>query len=115
MGIYRSDYIIYGWKIKGTPKTKDGNPINFFGDKFLPYVEGHPGIEHIIVPYVNPDGNSGRDTVFGLRLAYSTEGWNFQNLNFGELDAEEVKAKYKELFDEEVDTEPEILIFTHLS
>lgn len=49
MGVDRTDYIIYGWKLPYGLKNSDGNEIDFFEDKYLPYVEGHKGIQYTII------------------------------------------------------------------
>jgi len=46
MGLSRTDYIVYGWKLPLNMTDKDGNEINFWDDKFLPYIEGHKGEEY---------------------------------------------------------------------
>jgi hypothetical protein len=44
MGLYRTDYIVYGWKL---PKEIYG--FDYWDEKYLPYIEGHPGIKYQII------------------------------------------------------------------
>jgi len=103
MGLYRTDYIVCGWKL---PKEIEG--FDYWDDKNLPYVEGHKGVEYTIV--LDDDY-----LVFGKLIAISSE-WNFNVLNFDNLNTEEIKEKYREIFN--VDggvSEPYVFIFSHYS
>ena len=108
MGVDRTDYIIYGYKLPYNIK-------NLLDDKFLPMIEGHEGEEFIIVT----DGMCGQYNVFGILIESggdTYEGWDFVPLDFKNLDAEKVKSKYREIFelkeDEQID-EPYLFIFSH--
>jgi len=109
MGVYRSDYIVYGYKLAYDSK------IDWYSDKFLPMVEGRVGEEFSLII----DFMSGGYVVFGVVLLSggdSYEGWNFVDLNFGSLDSEKVKLRYKELFDLGDDVEdPSLFIFSNFS
>lgn len=67
------------------------------------------------------DGMGGDYTVFGLNLNHGGdkyEGWDFVHLDFKNLNAEKVKAKYREVFDvplDEIISEPYLFIFSHFS
>ena len=62
---------------------------------------------------------SGEYIVFGLKLCQAGEdgnGWGFTYLDFGTLDGDKVKARYKEVFDiipEGVIPDPYLFIFSH--
>ena len=108
MGLYRTDYIVYGWKLPLLMKDKDDNLINFWDDKFVPYTEGHKGVEYTIVRDFDK-----KHLVFGKVMGVNCDGWDYENLNLI-LDAEEVKNKYKEVFGVEgVVAEPYLFIFSH--
>ena len=48
MGVDRRDYIILGYKLAGS-FPKDNNLNLYEDEKLLPYIEGHKGIEHVIM------------------------------------------------------------------
>jgi len=111
MGVYRRDYIIYGWNL-----PYDLKGVDWYDDKFLPLIEGHEGEDFALIL----DGMAGVYAVFGLLIqeADEDEGWDFQNLNIPYLNSEEVKKKYIEVFGLESNTElaePNLFIFTHFS
>lgn len=116
MGVDRTDYIIYGYKMPYDYPTSKG--VNIWDDKkFLPYIEGWKGEDYSLIQ----DGMGGEYCVFGLRIAHASEPDGF---TFIELPAEgwpnkinEVKAKLNEVFgfnDAELG-EPKVLIFSHYS
>ena len=91
MGVYRIDYIVYGWKLPYELKNKNGK-IDLWADKFLPYIEGHKGVEYTLIS----DGICGEYNVFGKLLNHAEsdgDGWGFTNLNLAKMDAEELKIK----------------------
>lgn len=112
MSVDRTDFIVYGWKLPYKLKNENGE-IDLWADKFLPFIEGHKGVEYTLIS----DGMSGEYNVFGKLIAHATDdgnGWGFKNLDFTATNSEEVKSKYKELF--EIDTspsEPYLFIFSH--
>ena len=109
MGLYRTDYIVYGWKLPLLMKDKDGNTINFRDNKFLPYIEGYKDIKYIIVRDFNK-----KHLVFGKLMGINSDGWNYENLNMSHINSEEVKNKYREVFDVESEiSEPYLFIFSH--
>jgi len=109
MSIDRTDYIVYGWKLPLNMVDGDGNDINFWDDKFLPYIEGHQGEEYTII----------RDDdfmVFGKLIACDNDGWMVTHLPFKKLNPKEVINKYNEVFGIEGNgAEPYLFIFTHWS
>lgn len=114
MGVDRTDYIIYGYKLPYDLKNKKGD-IDFWSDNLLPLIEGHPGEEFTLIR----DGMCGRYNVFGLKInsgGDKYEGWDFVNLDLKNLDAERVKSKYRQIFeleDDEPVAEPYLFIFSH--
>lgn len=114
MGVDRSDYIIYGWKLPYKVFTPDGVEIDLWDDpKFLPYIEGHKGIDHTLII----DGMSGEYTAFGDWIASGNDsiGFEFIELEFSQLNPESTKNKFKEVFGFDPPGEPKILVFTHWS
>lgn len=108
MGITRQDFIVYGWKLAYDSK------LDIFSDKFLPYIEGHPGIKYTLVS----DGMCGEYNVFGRLISMSNdEGWDFVELEVKSVDdfSEATKNEYRLLFDMDPPSEPKLLIFSHLS
>lgn len=116
MGINRSDYIIYGWKLPFDIQNDKGKKIDLWDDKFLPMIEGHKGEEYVIIR----DGMMGGYTVFGLEIANdggSDEGWEFLNLSIlnGDVFKPSLIEKYIEMFDHKPKTDPKLFIFSHFS
>jgi hypothetical protein len=121
MGVDRTDYIIYGFKMK--PNDLKSNGINIHDDnKFLPYIEGHIGVKEVIVY----DYMCGEYVVFGklINRADGDAGTNFTTISFQDFfDDEErdfVTDTFKELFGEDVyndldEDEPQIFVFSHYS
>jgi hypothetical protein len=110
MGLYRTDYIVYGWKLPILMTDKDGNKIDFWDDKFLPYIEGHKGVDFTIVRDFDK-----KHLVFGKLIGINSDGWDYQNIDVTKLNAKEVQDKYKEVFELEDDVlaEPYLFIFSH--
>jgi len=112
MGVDRSDYMIYGYKLPKDYFVSKGIEI-FEGNKYLPYIEGWKGENYSIVD----DQMCGKYCVFGYSIAYaSSNGFDFIELP-GEwpVNSEQVKAKFKDVFgfaDESLG-EPKLLLFTH--
>ena len=63
----------------------------------------------------------GKYNAFGLLIesgGNKYNGWNFVHLDFKNLDAEKVKAKYREIFglkEDEPIADPYLFIFSHFS
>ena len=118
MGIYKENYVIIGYKMpyhlyhKDTEKELD----IYEDDSFLPYIEGHKGIDYILIS----DGMSGEYIVFGKVIFTSDDVDNgeFIELDFN-YDSESIKTKYIELFYDYLDInsigDPKILAFSHFS
>lgn len=120
MGIDRTDYIIYGFKMN--PSDLKSKGINIHDDKFLPYIAGHPGIKEVIVY----DYMSGEYVVFGklINRATGETGTDFTTISYKDFfDSESVDyivGRFKELFGESIyndldEEEPQFYIFSHYS
>ena len=103
MGLDRTDYIIYGWKL---PVKMDG--FDYWDDKYLPYIEGHPGEDYTIVLE-----EENKFLAFG-KLIGIAETWD-TNINIKDLNPKEVQKKYQEVFEtDEISSEPYLFIFTNI-
>ena len=115
MSVYRTDYIVYGYKLPYELKNEKGK-IDLCSDKFLPMIEGHQDEQFSFIS----DGMCSDYNVFGIviKSVSEYEGWDFVNLDFKNLDAEKVKSKYREVFDLKEDVpiaDPYLFIFSHFS
>jgi len=114
MGVDRSYYIMYGWKLPYKLKDNEGNEIDLWDEKFESVMCGFPGEEFSLIS----DGMCGDYNAFGLRVLHCSDdgdGWDFVNLDIASFDAEKVKSKYVELFGIYPATEPTLFIFSHFS
>jgi hypothetical protein len=120
MGVDRTDYIVYGFKLH--PNDLKAKGISIHDDKYLPYMEGHPDIVDVIVY----DAMSGKYVVFGnlINKAEEHEGTIFTTISYKDFfDDEErrrVTDKFKELFGDAVygdleEDEPQMFVFSHYS
>lgn len=118
MGVDRTDYIVFGFKMN--PALFKSKKIDIWDNKYLPFMEGHPGITDTIVY----DGMSGEYLVFGklINRAEEHEGVNFTTISYKDFfDDEETKRvteKFIELFGKEIldeldDDEPQMFVFSH--
>lgn len=82
---------------------------------FYHIIEGHEGVEYALIR----DGMNAEYNVFGKVISTCNDeysGWGFVNLDFKELNSEEVKNKYKEVFEVEgAVAEPYLFIFSNFS
>lgn len=112
MGVDRTDYLIYGWKLPINFVNSNG-PIDIWDEKFRPYMEGHKGIDFSLIF----DGMGGKYTVFGKRIAFATDdgdGWGFMELDLSKIGSPGfTKDKFKEIFEIEPPSEPSLFIFSH--
>lgn len=113
MGVDRSDYLIYGYKL----------PIDYFktkgvdiweDEKYLPLIEGWKGEDYSIVH----DQMCGNYYVFGYSIARAnSNGFEFLELPVDgwPVTGERVKEKFSEAFGftDETLGEPKVLLFTH--
>jgi len=112
MGVDRTDYIVYGWKLPANYFETKG--IDIWGDKFLRYIEGWEGEKYTIIK----DGMCGKYCVFGLMITQANEeGFEFFEITNDSLSPIELTDKFKEVFgftDESIGY-PKHLVFTHWS
>src|SRR5689334_9708221 len=109
MGLLRSDFIVNGWKLPISYFQEKG--IDLWDDKYLPYVEGHPGVIYTIL-------RTSRYAVFGLMIAHVEEdGFDFVELPRDMLDVSnaEIIAGFEQVFGfkDEVIGNPKIFIFSN--
>lgn len=116
MGVDRTDYIVYGWKLPF--KYFDEKGIDIWEDKkFLPYIEGWKDEKYCIIQ----DGMSGKYTVFGklITSAADYEGFNFFEISEDTLQISktEIINKFQEVFglSDETIGNPKPLVFNHWS
>ena len=104
MGLDRTDYIIYGWML---PTTIEG--FDYWDEKYLPYIEGHPGVEYTIVLE-----EENKFLAFG-KLIKISEKWDGEWIDFKGLKPKPVQKKYKEIFNsDDLPSEPYLFIFTNI-
>ena len=112
MGVDRQDYIIYGWKLPYELIDNDGNEIDLHSNEIYQYITGNN--EYIMIQ----DGMCGEYNVFGKLIACQNndwDGWDFMKLNIENYNANEAKAKLKEVFNLALEEEPYLFIFSHFS
>lgn len=111
MSMIRYDYIIFGWKLDRTIKDRNNDEVQLWDEAFIPYIEGHRKNQ----PFrIIDDRAFGEYMVFGY-LIKQTEEWDFFNLNTNLPNPEEVKQKYRDLFNNEPESEPKLFIFTNFT
>ena len=110
MSVDRTDYVFYGWKI---PFKIDD--VDFWSDKFLPMIEGHPGEKFSIIR----DGMCGEYTVFGVIICKSgEEGFDFcviDKLLDNLPSHQDMVKKYIDIFGKEPCKPTETFVFSHYS
>lgn len=117
MGIYRKDYLVYGWLLPYNVKGFD-----FWDEKHLPYIEGHKDVKYTLIR----DCMSTNYLIFGkiIKSADEHEGWNFIEIPTGQIitpfEIVDMCQKYRELFN--VSTEilelvdkPKLILFSHFN
>lgn len=109
MGVDRTDYIMLGWKLSYEKYDRD-----FYEDEsLLPYIEEWEEIKYRLII----DGMSGEYIVFGYELMRGGDewaGWEFEEINFDEIDIEKLKLECKRIFGDILE-EPKLFIFSHFS
>lgn len=119
MGVDRTDYIVYGWKLPYDIQDANGQNIDFWDNKFRPMIEGQRGVIHTIVR----DGMTRDYTVFGVRIKSDHDqnvGWEFEHLDIMGFDQEELIADFRRLFNPSEEFikaigKPTVFIFSHFS
>lgn len=116
MGVYRKDYIVFGWELPYEMKYEvNDEDIDFDSDDFVPYIEGHEGAKYTLIS----DYMSGGYRVFGILVAQDKggdEGWDFVELKDASPDKEALIAEYVRLFAPvSPPSEPKLFIFSNFS
>lgn len=114
MGVYRTDYVVFGWKLPFKMKYEvDGKFINFWDEEFIPYIEGRKDAKYILIP----DGMGGDYNVFGILVTMDSgheSGWNFVELKDITFKKEELISEYVRLFAPvSPPPDPKLFIFSH--
>lgn len=117
MGADLTTYLVFGFKAKKEELKKRN--LSLRSEKFLPYIEGHPGIIDTLV------SDLGDSFVFGRRLSHldaDKEGINQIQYQDITLDAENHRLilSFIDLFGEDVylsleEKEPVLMHFNHWS
>ena len=115
MGVNRTDYIVYGWKLPIELVNRNGVELDFWEDEnFLPYVEGSTDSKYRIIV----DGMCGDYNVFGLILKEGGDehvGWDFEDLNIDNLSEKDTILAYKDILNSDPKDKPRLFIFSHYS
>lgn len=114
MGVDRTDFIMYGWKMPYKLYNKNGEKINLHDEKFESMICGFPGEEFTFIS----DGMCGEYNVFGYSVNIGGdkyEGWGYTEINVKTFDDQKLIDKYVELFYAQPATEPKLFIFSHFS
>jgi len=120
MGVDRTDYVVIGYKLPHTfDNVVTGKSIDWWDETFLPYIEGHKGIDCQIIL----DWMMGDYAVFGkvLQRAYEDTGFEFTEIKYDDDDFDKVKEKFVELFggytimdmlDKDFQYDPKLFVFS---
>jgi len=113
MGVERTDYIIFGWKLSDDCRKKINNLNQNNEDLILPYIEGWADCKYRIIE----DGMSDEYSVFGIELESADQynGWDFFEIEIDKIkqnDILKLKEEYNKLFGIILD-EPKLFIFSH--
>lgn len=114
MGVDRSDYIIYGWKMPYEILDAQGNEIDLWNEKFESVMCGFKEEKYALIS----DGITGDYNVFGLSVLKCNDeydGWDFVDIDIKKFDEDEIIEKFIELFGFEPKTNPKLFIFSHFS
>jgi hypothetical protein len=116
MGVDRTDYIVYGWKLPYKLNDPDGNPIENFWDipKYEKLVDGGDDDGFQILE----DGMAGTYCVFGKVIESGGdqwEGWDFVELEIDNMDKHKAIGKLVEHFQTPTVgwPEPKLFLFSH--
>lgn len=114
MGVDRTDFIMYGWKMPYKLYDQNGEKINLHDEKFESMICGFPGEEFTFIS----DGMCGEYNVFGYSVNVGGdkyEGWEYTEIDVKTFDDQKLIDKYVELFGNQPATEPRLFIFSHFS
>jgi len=108
MSISTNHYIVFGWKL----------PYDFveniWDDKFLPYIEGHEGIEFSMIA----DGMCGDYIVFGtvIKLPSSHENKDFMDIDLSIMyvyNTGRLQNEFQKVFGKRPTIAPKLFSFIH--
>lgn len=119
MGIFRTDYFIYGYRlIPKELKLIDSREFNIWDEKYLRFSEGRPGVKYSLLN----DQMLNEYIVFGQVIAKSDEnGFDFVEVNFydSKLNYSELQTTFLEIFKDYLPDNkipnPKLFLFTNLS
>lgn len=115
MGVDRTDYIVFGWKLPYKMNDPDGKVIDDVWD--IPKYEKLVGGDDDGFQWVQ-DGMCGNYSVFGKVIESGGdqwEGWDFVELGITNLDEDKAIGKYVEYFQVPPGGvgEPKLFLFSH--
>ena len=112
MGYSKYAELVLGWKLAGMPTNYKGERLSPYEDEFMPYVEGHKGIEETIIY----DQMCGDYVVFGKLLGHVYDCGDFETIDVSGLDTVAMRDRFRDIFDAEAPEEdPKVLLFIHCS
>ena len=86
---------------------KHGNDIDLWDDKYVPYIEGHKGVEYTIIK--DYDNNI---FYFGQVIGHTNDDWDFNEIDVDLIDAEKTEKLFDELFECDIPKGSPILFIT---
>jgi hypothetical protein len=114
MGLYKTTHVIYGFALN--EEQSKYVQKNWFNNKLpiLKYVEGWKEVDDYILIY---DGMGGQRHFFGKELARNDGEYNFKEMNFFATSDEELKQRFNNCFNNEVEMtqESKLLLVNHVS
>lgn len=115
MGVDRSDYIVYGWKLPNEYEDKNGEIIDVWDEKFDKLINFSP-VKGTLV--IIDDGMAGEYTVFGKLISSSCdtyEGWDFTPIDILNFPEEELNEEFFRTFNNLPPSAPSAFIFSKFS
>ncbi len=112
MGVTKDFYVVYGWKLPYEIKDRRGIEVNFSQDKIMSCYEGREGEEYSL--YLDEGEEY---VVFGINAVGSEfdDDSMFNNIRIYNESKFDLKSKYTELFDNEIERDPTLFCFTQYS
>ena len=115
MGVQRTDYIVYGWKLPYDIKLASGeelDAVDFWeNEELLSMRQGRPGEKYFLIT----DGMNGNYAVFGRKISSfdEYEGIDFYKVSLEDFNYDsDMLCKYQEIFGEVPSENPSYLIFS---
>ena len=115
MGVERTDYIVYGWKLPYDIKLASGKKLDdeiWENEELRSMMEGRPGEKYFLIT----DGMNGNYAVFGKLISSfeEYEGINFHKICLEDFNYDsDMLCKYQEIFGEVPSENSSYLIFSH--